>query len=667
MSHPSSSSLVVLLVLAVTFSVTPAAAAGNRDVAYENARRDDLAKLDPSLVTVWDRANVAREAGRVADARAGFEEVVSKAPAFDAGHRRLCSVAASREDALTSCRHALKMRASWENESALAMVLMNEPSGRAEARRLLDSAEMKAASQSTVLAGQASLALDEQDAERFLRYADRLAYVAPNEPEAAIFGTIAALFRGDATAARASYDRAKANGLAPELAAKLEAGVVKLETAWTPARLAKTFGLTIAAWLLLLGALYGAGTMLSRATLRATAHATDAASVRNGDPIGGTRTLRRAYSLLLSFSSVFYYLSLPLVGALVLGAVGGVIYLCLAMGRVPVKLVLILVVVGLVSLWAILKGIYITLFPGKPSDPGEDVSLEAHPRLARLLSSVAARIGTRTVDRVFLTPGTDMAVYERGGPIQTARGKGERCLIMGAGLLRGMRVGSLKGVLAHEFGHFRNEDTAGGAMSLAVRRSMIQMIIALAQNGAAAAYNPAWIFATRFHDIFLRISQGASRLQEVLADRWAVIAYGSKPFVDGFEHVVARSVEHDARAQKTLSEVIEGNLALANFYTYEAQSPIDATELAESVREARERPADPFDSHPPPKDRVEAALALAIEHPPEEGDDEDAWHIFEEPAALEERLTGRICDAIAENHSFVIRRTPAPPTVDASP
>src|SRR4029079_311177 len=125
----------------------------------------------------------------------------------------------------------------------------------------------------------------------------------------------------------------------------------------------------------------------------------------------------------------------------------------------------------------------------------------------------------------------------------------------------------------------------GGALSLAVRRSMLQMIIALAENGAAAAYNPAWIFVTRFHGIFLRISQGASRLQEVLADRWAVFAYGSKPFVDGFEHVVARSVEHEARTQKTLAEVNNGDLALANFYTYEAESPVDATELAESVRE----------------------------------------------------------------------------------
>ncbi len=245
--------------------------------------------------------------------------------------------------------------------------------------------------------------------------------------------------------------------------------------------------------------------------------------------------------------------------------------------------------------------------------------------------------------------------------LATARGRGERCLIMGAGLLRGLRVGSLKGVLAHELGHFKNEDTAGGALSLAVRRSMMQMLIALIQNGAAAVYNPAWQFATRYHQIFLRISQGASRLQEVLADRWAVSAYGSKPFVDGFEHVIARSIEHDARVQTTLKEVIDKNLPLLNLFTHVPAEAVAEDDLAAQQREALEREADPYDSHPSPKDRIKAALALAVEHAPEEGDEDDAWQLFEDREALEQRLTDRVCEAVAENHAVVIRRTAGAP------
>ena len=93
-----------------------------------------------------------------------------------------------------------------------------------------------------------------------------------------------------------------------------------------------------------------------------------------------------------------------------------------------------------------------------------------------------------------------------------------------------MTQGQLKAVLAHEYGHFVNRDTAGGGLALAVRRAVWQMAESLASGGAARWYNPAWLFVTGFHKLFLRVSQGASRLQEILADRWAALAYGGAEF-----------------------------------------------------------------------------------------------------------------------------------------
>jgi hypothetical protein len=144
----------------------------------------------------------------------------------------------------------------------------------------------------------------------------------------------------------------------------------------------------------------------------------------------------------------------------------------------------------------------------------------------------------------------------------------------------------------------------------------------------------------------------------VLADRWAVFAYGSRPFVDGFEHVIARSVEHDARIQVALKDVLENNRPLLNLFTHEA--PLDAQELSQQQREARDRTPDTFDSHPPPKDRIAAAMALAIEHAPEPGDLDDAWCLFEDRERLEQLLTDRVCEVIAENHAVTIRRAPDP-------
>src|SRR5262249_33795387 len=128
------------------------------------------------------------------------------------------------------------------------------------------------------------------------------------------------------------------------------------------------------------------------------------------------------------------------------------------------------------------------------------------------------------------------------------RGSAERCLILGVGVLDGLRIGAFKAVLAHEYGHFSNRDTAGGGLALAVRRSLIAMARALGESGAASWWNPAWIFLNVFFRVFLRISQGASRLQEILADRWAAFTYGSKAFEEGLRHVIEQSVRFEARA-----------------------------------------------------------------------------------------------------------------------
>jgi Zn-dependent protease with chaperone function len=128
-------------------------------------------------------------------------------------------------------------------------------------------------------------------------------------------------------------------------------------------------------------------------------------------------------------------------------------------------------------------------------------------------------------------------------------GRNERCLILGAGILEGMSLGPFRAILAHEYGHLSNQDTAGGGFALAVRRSLHTMAENLAARGAAGWYNPAWLFLNGFYSIFLRISQGASRLQEVLADRWAALSYGAQAFEEGLRHAITQSIRFEAHAR----------------------------------------------------------------------------------------------------------------------
>jgi Zn-dependent protease with chaperone function len=203
-----------------------------------------------------------------------------------------------------------------------------------------------------------------------------------------------------------------------------------------------------------------------------------------------------------------------------------------------------------------------------------------------------------------------------------------------------MKVRELKSVLAHEHGHFHNEDTAGGGFALAVRRSLFAMALGLARGGVAAWYNPAWLFLRGFHRVFLVVSQGASRLQEVLADRWAVQAYGSEAFERGLRHVIRRSALFDAHANATLKEVVNAKQPLLNLYTYKPQEKED---VAQAIEDALHAKPSAYDSHPSPQERFDAARALAVPAP-EAGPDDDApaWSLFSDRRKLEEQMTDEI-------------------------
>jgi hypothetical protein len=198
-------------------------------------------------------------------------------------------------------------------------------------------------------------------------------------------------------------------------------------------------------------------------------------------------------------------------------------------------------------------------------------------------------------------------------------------------------------VLAHEYGHFVNKDTAGGGFSLAVRRSILQMARALAAGGAAAWYNPAWLFVTRFYNLFLRVSQGASRLQEILADRWAALAYGGKTFAAGLTHVVTRSIHFDKHADATLREVIDGGLPLANLYRYAPAKAVDEQEVAAEVAKAMNAEPSPYDSHPRPADRIAWVGDMTSAVGSDLDDGAPAWALFTDREELEHRLTDQVC------------------------
>jgi Zn-dependent protease with chaperone function len=355
----------------------------------------------------------------------------------------------------------------------------------------------------------------------------------------------------------------------------------------------------VGAWALGLLSLFVAGKILSAKTLR---------SIENSDPNditgGGQEGLRKIYKNVITVAGIYYYLSQPVVMLLVAVAVLGTIMFFLWIGWIPVKWLLILVIVGAVTIFYMIKSLFAR---NKTDDPGRALREDEAPELWALTRDVAKAINTRPVDEIRLTPGSELAVYERGSIRMKMQDKAERILIIGVATLNDFSQNAFRAVLAHEYGHFSNRDTAGGAVALRVENDIIRLAEAMAQNGTATVYNIAFQFLRVYHFLFRRITHGATRLQEILADRVAVHQYGAEAFREGLTHVVRRGVEFNHLAMKEINAAYNSNRSLQNLYEMTEQDETVRKNLEQEFNEAINSLTTEDDTHPSPQDRFKLA------------------------------------------------------------
>jgi Zn-dependent protease with chaperone function len=624
-----------------------ARAQSNAELAFDAAIEAQARERDPAAARLWHDATEAGYRRDLKTARSLYKQLIKAQPGFRPAWRALAGVELElghREQALEAARIAA-LGSEPLDLAAYALVLARGGPGGTpsaaeidEALTLARRADANAPDELYVRLSLCEVAVLAGDLDGAQRVAQELYAKGPRTPEVNLCYARVLEARGDTV--QAAAERANAQEIyRAELAGRRTAAATVETKPAEPARPRKPLTLgallrnTLVVWLVSLAVLLVAGIGLSRSVLRT---ADELARRGRAASSSAGASLRGAYALVLWLSCAYYYASIPLLALVTLGLGGGILYAMFAFGHVPIKLALIVAILTLSTLWSILKSLFVR---GGDDDPGLRLELGAHPRLRALLDDVAARIGTRAVDNVYLTPATDLAVMERGGLGRQLRGGTERCLILGVGVLDGFRIGPLKAVLAHEYGHFSNRDTAGGGFALAVRRSLVTMAVSLAEGGAAAWYNPVWLFLNGFHLVFLRISQGASRLQEILADRTATLTYGSKAFEEGLRHVIERSVRFDAGATQLVAQMAMRQ-SVANLYerSTEAAAPDAAVEKA--VRDVLNRRPSPYDSHPSPTERSRWARALNAKGTAVAANDADeAWSLFADRRAIEERMT----------------------------
>lgn len=604
-------SLIVVLVLMLSMPQCAHAQEGDevpgRDLEFEQEIYARLEVIDPDAVPIFKQATAASDAGDLLQAQALFLQVLELAPDFPDALRRLSYVEVylgNIEDAEYYARKANSVAPSPFNQIAIVNVDLE-----------------KGTSQSLEEAFQlALLAAEEEPGDFYIQWvlffaayeneellvltdaAEKMVQLEPDSYEAHYAQGIANAVNGEWIASENEIRKSEALGLEPEIAQEI---LAQIHPEALRARVFRGFGFSIFGWLVGMAALFIIGSTLSKLTMRTVENYQ---STGQFEASGGERLLRSLYRVVVAVTSGYYYISIPFVILMVVGAVGAIFYLFLTIGQIPIRLSLFIVLGGLYTLFTVVRSLFVL---NKNEDPRRVLRREEAPRLWTVVDEVANKVGERPVDTIYIVPDATIAVTERGRAMQKMRGKGQRSLILGLGALEGMNQGQFKAILAHEYGHFSNQDTAGGNFANRVRQSIQQMAIGLAQKGMAQWYNPAWWFFNGFYRLFLRVTLGASRLQEILADRYAALAYGAQNFIDGLKHVIRRGLEFESQAALEITAAIKQGRMLENLYALPALEETMYVERVEYQYDAAlNRLTSQYDSHPSPQKRFDLVSKL---------------------------------------------------------
>jgi tetratricopeptide (TPR) repeat protein len=600
------------LVFCLIFTNFTTAQTKERDVKKEEQIWQELQKTAPKSVETFKAATIALDNQKYEESAKLYKEVLVKSPDFNPALRRLgftLIALGQRDEGLKAGKKAVDLNRTPDNLISYAVDLTTSDSKTYqptqseinEAFTLAKEAQQKDTENDPDYASMAAdLALSSGHDQDFIYITKSLETNHPQLMQTHYFKSIRLAMEGNFSESEVEMKQAESLGLPAETAQAIRSGIKKAEDE-------SYFGLggyfqyfyyafsLVGIWALGLLGLFIGGKILSAKTLH---------SIENSDPSditgGGQADLRRLYKNVINFAGIYYYISQPIVMFLVITLTLGVIFFFFWVGRIPIKLIVILGFVGLATIFYMLKAFFVR---HKPEDPGRILSEAEAPELWALVKNIAKTLETRPVNEIRLTHGSELAVYERGGFRAKMQDKADRILIVGVATLNGFSQNAFRAVVAHEYGHFSNRDTAGGDVAYRVNADIVSLAQSMGQSGTATFYNIAFQFLRLYHFIFRRITHGATRLQEILADRVAVYQYGAEAFREGLTHVIRRDIEFNHVAEKEISAAFGTNRAMQNLYDLTVQDETAKKDLEQQFEENINRPTTEDDTHPSPKDR----------------------------------------------------------------
>jgi len=275
--------------------------------------------------------------------------------------------------------------------------------------------------------------------------------------------------------------------------------------------------------------------------------------------------------------------------------------------------------------------------------PGLLLDRESQPRLFAELESIAASLNEPMPREVYLIGDVNAFVADRGGIM----GFGSR-RIMGLGLplMSILTVSQFRAVLAHEFAHYYGGDTSLGPWIYKTQKAIVRIFENIGSVGKlariailGAMYLVVATLMKSYFIVFLRAMNFASRKREYRADELACLVAGRKPLVEGLRLIHGAALAWPSYWNTEIAPVINDNALPAvgdGFSRFVAVPKIDQQIRKAVDRELQEGKTNPYDTHPPLRDRV--AAAETFETGTVEEDAQPASSLIDRPDATELRF-----------------------------
>jgi len=280
-------------------------------------------------------------------------------------------------------------------------------------------------------------------------------------------------------------------------------------------------------------------------------------------------------------------------------------------GRLHIKLAILCIAGGLAILWSVLPQ------GGAFTIPGPELKRDQEPELFAELEAIARAANQPMPSEVYLVSDLNAWVSQRGGFLGIG---GKRIMGLGLPLMRVLKVPEFRAVLAHEFGHYHSGDTKLGPWVYQTHRAIGRTLHSL---GGDSIWESILRFPFKVYGkVFLRITHAISRQQEFVADALAARVAGAASLATGLLAIHRAAPAYDAFWRNDYLPLLQRGFRaplLGGFSAFTSAESVQTAMEKQVEHDLETGQADPYDTHPTLRERIEALREAAhLDIPPDD-------------------------------------------------